>query len=236
MSLKPTHAMILAAGLGLRMRPLTDHQPKPLIKVSGKALIDYGLDKLRAAGVGNVVVNMHHRAEQIAAWSAGKTNPSITLSDERGEVLDTGGGVAKALPLLGQRPFFVLNSDSFWIDEGAPALDRLRAAWNDTTMDCLLLLCPVEKTIGYDGQGDFEVKEDGRIVRKRGGPSLAYIGCHLMHPRLLEDAPQGKFSMNVAWDRAIAGGRLHGLIHHGKWLHVGTPGAIALAEAELAKA
>jgi MurNAc alpha-1-phosphate uridylyltransferase len=235
MGLKPTHAMVLAAGLGLRMRPLTDHLPKPLIKVSGKALIDYGMDKLRAAGVGSVVVNMHHRAGQIAAWSEGQTNPAVILSDERNELLDTGGGVAKALPHLGPQPFFVLNSDSFWIDEGAPALDRLGAAWNDTAMDGLLLLCPAKRTIGYDGIGDFDIREDGRIVRKRGGSSLAYIGCHLMHPRLLEDAPPGKFSMNAVWDRAIAGGRLHGLIHHGRWLHVGTPGAIGLAEAELAK-
>jgi MurNAc alpha-1-phosphate uridylyltransferase len=235
MSLRATHAMILAAGLGLRMRPLTDHLPKPLVKVAGKALIDYGFDKLRAAGVQHAVVNMHHQAEHVMAWSEGKTNPAITLSDERNELLDTGGGVAKALPHLGQQPFFVLNSDSFWIDEGVPALDRLCAAWNGTTMDCLLLLCPVEKTIGYDGNGDFDVKEDGRIVRKRGGSSLVYIGCYLMHRRLLEDAPHGKFSMNALWDRAIAGGRLHGLAHHGKWLHVGTPGAIALAETELAK-
>ncbi len=230
-----THAMVLAAGLGTRMRPLTDHRPKPLIEVAGKSLLDYGFDRLREAHVQTAVVNAHYLAEQIFAWAKQQSSPHIILSDERGELLDTGGGIAKALPLLGSAPFFVLNSDSFWIDGRIPALTRLRAAWNDATMDCLLLLCPQSQTIGYDGQGDFEMQNDGRIIRKSGGSSLAYIGCYLAHPRLFRDAPQGKFSMNLLWDKAISNGRLQAVSHDGKWLHVGTPEAIALAEACLAK-
>jgi MurNAc alpha-1-phosphate uridylyltransferase len=227
--------MILAAGLGMRMRPLTDHRPKPLIKVAGKPLIDYGMDRLREAGVQKAVVNAHYLAEQVFLWAQQQVSPEIAFSDERVEILDTGGGIAKALPLLGQKPFFVLNSDSFWIDGKIPALKRLRAAWNDATMDCLLLLCSVDRTIGYDGQGDFLLRHDGRLVRQRGPAAFAYIGCHLVHPRLFDGIAVEKFSMNVLWDKAISEGRLHGIAHSGKWLHVGTPDAIALAEAELSK-
>jgi N-acetyl-alpha-D-muramate 1-phosphate uridylyltransferase len=230
-----TRAMILAAGLGLRMRPLTDHMPKPLIKVAGKRLIDYGMDHLREAGVEKVVVNGHYLADQIVAWTKLQTTPEVIYSNEQPEILDTGGGIAKALPLLGDEPFFVLNSDSFWVDGETPALARLREAWDDATMDCLLLLCPVDRTIGYDGQGDFSLPNDGRLKRQRGGSALAYIGGYLVHRRLFKDAPSSKFSMNLLWDRAISKGRLHGLAHEGKWFHVGTPAAIGLAEAELAK-
>lgn len=228
-------AMILAAGLGLRMRPLTDRRPKPLIEVAGKPLIDYGMDRLREARVEKIVVNGHYLAEQIISWAKRQVSPEVVYSDERAEILDTGGGIAKALPLLGGEPFFVLNSDSFWVDGKTPALARLRAAWDDATMDCLLLLCPLERTVGYDGQGDFSLGKDGRVMRQRGGSALAYIGGYLVHPRLFKDAPSGKFSMNLLWDRAITQGRLRGLAHDGKWFHVGTPGAIGLAEAELAK-
>ena len=229
------HAMVLAAGLGLRMRPLTDHTPKPLIKVSGRALIDYGFDHLREAEVQTVVVNAHYLADQIVTWIQQQAAPEIILSDERDVVLDTGGGIAKALPLLGKDPFFVLNSDSFWIDGKIPALQRLKTAWNDTEMDCLLLLCPLEKTVGYDGHGDFLLASDGRLARQKGAGALAYIGGYLVHPRLFKDMPVGKFSMNVLWDRAIAKGRLYGISHDGMWLHVGTPEAVGLAEAALAR-
>jgi N-acetyl-alpha-D-muramate 1-phosphate uridylyltransferase len=229
------HAMVLAAGLGLRMRPLTDHTPKPLVHVSGRPLIEYGMDRLREAGVESVVVNAHYLADQIVTWAQQQPPPGVIISDERAEVLDTGGGIAKAMALLGEDPFFVLNSDSFWIDGGKPALRRLMARWNDVDMDCLLLLCPVEKTIGYDGSGDFLLAKDGRIVRQRGSGALAYIGGYLVHPRLFKDSPSGKFSMNVLWDRAIAKGRLFGISHDGVWLHVGTPDGLRLAEAELAK-
>lgn len=230
-----TSAMVLAAGLGQRMRPITLARPKPLVEVAGKALIDHGFDRLRQAGVSTAVVNVHYLADQIEAWAAQQVTPRIIISDERGELLDTGGGVAKALPFLGEQPFFVINSDSFWIDGPEPALDRLRAAWDDTIMDCLLLLSPLPQTVGYDGTGDFVRDASGRLGRKSkvAGEPLAYIGAYLASPRLLADAPPGKFSMNVLWDRAIATGRLFGLSHQGLWLHVGTPDAIVLAEAAL---
>lgn len=228
-------AMVLAAGYGQRMRPLTLTRPKPLVEVAGRALIDYGFDRLRAAGVAEAVVNVHYLPEQIEAWARKQTAPRITISDERGVILDTGGGVAKALPLLGDDPFFVINSDSFWVDDGTPALDRLRAAWDDRAMDCLLLLAPLERTVGYDGKGDFTRAPDGRLARRANseGTPLAYIGGYLVHPRLFEGAPEGAFSMNLLWDRAIAAGRLHGVEHTGRWLHVGTPDAISLAETAL---
>ncbi len=228
-------AMVLAAGYGQRMRPLTLTRPKPLVEVAGKALIDYGFDRLRAAGVKHAVVNVHYLAEQIEDWAKRQSSPAITISDERVDILDTGGGVAKALPLLGDSAFFVINSDSFWQDGPDPALERLRAAWDEEAMDCLLLLCPLPQTVGYDGTGDFVRTPDGRLARKAKaeGEPLAYIGGYLVAPRLFKDAPEGKFSMNVLWDRAIAQGRLHGIVHTGKWLHVGTPEAIPLAEAAL---
>lgn len=235
MSSVGSSAMVLAAGLGVRMRPLTDTRPKPLVEVCGKALIDFGFDRLREAGVETAVVNVHYLAEQIEAWALRQSSPRIVISDERAEILDTGGGVAKALPLLGADPFFVLNSDSFWIDDGVPALTRLRGAWDDARMDCLLLLCPLDRTVGYDGRGDFVIGGGGRLARrgKTEGDPLAYIGGYLVSPRLFAAAPQGKFSMNLLWDRAIEEGRLHGIAHSGKWLHVGTPDAIALAEIAL---
>lgn len=230
-------AMVLAAGLGTRMRPLTLTRPKPLIAVAGKAIIDYGFDRLRAAGVSRAVVNVHYLPEQIEAWAARQSSPRISISDERAELLDTGGGIAHALPLLGTRPFFVINSDCFWIDGAVPALERLRAAWDGARMDCLLLVAPLARTVGYDGKGDFVGDAQGRLSRRAAatGEPLAYIGAYLVHPRLFAGAPSGKFSMNVLWDRAIAAGRLFGLVHDGLWLHVGTPEAIALAETAMAQ-
>jgi N-acetyl-alpha-D-muramate 1-phosphate uridylyltransferase len=229
------HAMVLAAGYGQRMRPLTSTRPKPLIEVGGKALIDYGFDRLREAGVRKAVVNVHYLAERIEDWAGRQTTPEIVISDEREELLDTGGGVANALPRLGDAPFFVINSDSFWIESGAPALTRLRARWNDAEMDCLLLLCPLAQTVGYDGAGDFLLQPDGRVLRKgvAAGELLAYIGGYMVSPRIFEAAPEGRFSMNLLWDRAIAKGRLFGIAHGGRWLHVGTPEAIGLAEQAL---
>ncbi|WP_421692903.1 nucleotidyltransferase family protein [Aestuariivirga sp.] len=225
-------AMVLAAGYGQRMRPLTLTRPKPLIEVAGKALIEHGFDRLRLAGVETAVVNVHYLPEQIEDWAQRQPAPKIIISDERAELLDTGGGVARALPLLGEAPFFVINSDSFWVDDGEPALERLRAAWDDERMDCLLLLSPLDRTVGYDGSGDFVRGEDGRLTRraKAQGTPLAYIGGYLVSPRLFEGAPSGSFSMNLLWDRAIAEGRLFGVEHTGRWLHVGTPEAIAQAE------
>jgi N-acetyl-alpha-D-muramate 1-phosphate uridylyltransferase len=226
-------AFVLAAGLGVRMRPLTLSTPKPLVPVGGKPLIAHAMDRLREAQVSEAIVNVHHLPEQIEAWCKTVRSPHITISDERGGLLDTGGGIAKALPLLGPEPFFVMNSDSFWSDGKVPALERLRQAWRDKDMDCLLLLCDPIRTTGYDGTGDFVIDRDGRLARAKHFPrtrALAYIGGYLVHPRLLGAAPAGAFSMNLLWDRAIAQERLFGLAHDGHWLHVGTPEAIAEAE------
>jgi N-acetyl-alpha-D-muramate 1-phosphate uridylyltransferase len=228
-----SHAMILAAGFGQRMRPLTNTTPKPLIKVAGKPLIDYALDKLRGAGVERAVVNGHYLAGQIEGWSQTVTSPRMIFSNETDTILDTGGGIARALPHLGPAPFFVMNADCFWIDGEVPALERLKLAWQDEAMDCLLLLCDPARTTGYDGKGDFVVAETGRIVRygqADDGILPVYIGGYLVHPRLFANAPNGAFSMHVLWRKAIAAGRLFGLAHDGHWLHVGTVDAIKQAE------
>lgn len=228
-------AMVMAAGLGLRMRPLSLATPKPLIAVNGKAMIDYAFEHLRRDGCERAVVNVHYLPEQIEEWARRQISPAVVISDERAALLETGGGLVKALPLLGDEPFFVLNSDSFWTDAGRPALESLRAAWDGRAMDCLLLLSPIEKTVGYDGKGDFILHGGGRLTRRQGENSgaLVYIGGYLVHKRLFADAPAGAFSMNVLWDRAIAAGRLHGLRHEGHWFHIGTPDAIGLAERKL---
>jgi MurNAc alpha-1-phosphate uridylyltransferase len=229
-------AMIMAAGLGQRMRPLTNGKPKPLVQVLGKPLIDYGLERLSEVGCDLAVVNVHYLPDQIEAWAMNRASPRIVISDERAEILDTGGGIVKALSLLGDEPFFVVNSDSIWIDKGSPALERLIAHWDDARMDCLLLLCHPKRTIGYDGHGDFLTDADGRITGrfKSGETGLAYIGAYLVHPRLFADVRLSKFSMNLLWDRAIAERRLYGIEHEGQWLHVGTPDAIPLAEDAIA--
>jgi N-acetyl-alpha-D-muramate 1-phosphate uridylyltransferase len=228
-----SYAMVLAAGFGTRMRPLTLTTPKPLIKVAGKSLLDYGFDRLREAGVETAVVNGHYLADQIEAWSREVASPRTIFSSESDAILDTGGGIARALPQLGSDPFFVLNADCFWLDGATPALERLRSMWDDAQMDCLLLLCDPAHTTGYDGKGDFIIRADDRIVRHNNAPNgkaLAYIGGYLVHPRLFADAPGGAFSMNVLWDKAIVAGRLFGLAHDGHWLHVGTIEAIQEAE------
>jgi MurNAc alpha-1-phosphate uridylyltransferase len=229
-------AMVLAAGLGHRMRPLTLSTPKPLIQVAGKAIIDHSFEALQVAGIEIAVVNVHYLPEQVEAWATRqKPPPRILISDERAELLDTGGGVAKALPLLGDEPFFVLNSDSFWIESGEPALARMRKTWNGAIMDCLLLVCPLARCVGFDGHGDFSIDAEGMLVRKRADDahSVVYIGCYLVHPRIFAGAATGAFSMNILWNKAIAAKRLYGLVHDGLWLHVGTPEAIPLAEAAL---
>ena len=236
MSMIGATAMVLAAGVGARMRPLTDTRPKSLVEVKGKPLIEFGFERLRAAGVKKAVVNVHYLAEQIEAWVKRQTAPIIEISSERGELLDTGGGVANALPLLGPAPFFVLNSDSFWTEGAEPALQRLRNAWNGEVMDCLLLLCPLNRTLGYHGKGDFLLSNEGRVSRPgtRAG-ALVFIGAYLVHPRLFAGSPSGRFSMNLLWDRAIGRSRLFGVSHTGEWIHVGTPDAISDAEKALAE-
>ncbi len=229
-------AMILAAGLGLRMRPLTETLPKPLVKLAGKPLIDYALDRLKGGSVEQVVVNVHWLPEQIESWAqaqgAPQGAPDILISDERDVLLETGGGVARALPLLGDAPFFVLNSDSTWIEGAKPALERMREAWRPDEMDGLLLVCPTAHTVGYCGQGDFHLEPEGRLVRRAPGQVAPFVfaGCYLAAPQLFASHPEGPFSMNLLWDRALAAGRLYGLRHDGTWLHVGTPDSIAPAE------
>ena len=224
--------MILAAGLGQRMRPLTLTTPKPLLKVAGKSIIDYGVDRLKAAGVKCAVVNKHYLPDQIEAWAKSVHSITMQVSDETDAVLETAGGIQRALPMLGNEPFYVLNSDCFWTEKGQPALQRLALQWDDTEMDCLLLLIDPKQTTGYDGQGDFTIGSDGRLTRNT-SDGLAYIGGYMVHPRLFAGVMPGKFSMNVLWDNAIAKHRLFGIAHTGHWLHVGTPDAIAKAEAFL---
>ncbi len=233
----PKAAMVLAAGMGTRMRPLTDNMPKPLVKVAGRALIDHVLDRLAEAGVERTVVNVHHFAEQMIAHLAGRARPKITISDERGVLLDTGGGVVKALPLLGDAPFFHLNSDTIWIDGVTPNLNRLAETFDPAAMDALLLLAPAAGSIGYAGRGDFAFAADGRLT-PRGEREVApfvYAGAAILSPTLFAGAPAGKFSLTTLFARAAEAGRLAGLRLEGLWMHVGTPEAIGAAEAAIAE-
>jgi len=231
-------AMVLAAGLGQRMRPITDTLPKPLVAIGGKAMLDHALDRLAEAGIEEAVVNVHHLAGQIEAHVAGRKQPRVTISDERAQLLETGGGVRKALPLLGSEPFFHINSDSLWSEAGPSNIAAMAAAWNPHSMDLLLLLAPRETSIGFDGAGDFFRDEAGRLTRRGRAGSAPYIyaGVAILKPELFADTPEGPFSLNILFDRAIAAGRLHGAVLEGQWLHVGTPEAIAPAEAAFAKA
>ena len=230
----PRNAMVLAAGLGTRMRPLTDAMPKPLVKVAGRALIDHVLDRLADAGVERAVVNVHHFAEQIERHLAARKKPRIAISDERGLLLGTGGGVVKALPLLGTEPFFHINSDTIWIDGATPNLARLAAAYEPAAMDALLLLAPATGSIGYAGRGDFARAPDGRLTARSGETApFVYAGAAILKPALFADAPAGEFPLTALFDRAAGQGRLHGLALDGRWMHVGSPDAIALAEAAI---
>ena len=228
-----TRAFVLAAGLGTRMRPVTDTLPKPLVAVAGKPLLDHALDRAAEAGLTEAVVNVHWLADQIEAHLARRSGPPrVTVSDEREALLETGGGIRKALPLLGAAPFVVLNSDSFWLEGPAPNLSRLIARWDGTRMDALLLVAPTTTSLGYEGAGDFVMDADGRLER-RGERRIApfiYAGVAILKPALFADTPEGAFSLNRLFDRAIAAGRLFGMRLDGQWLHVGTPEAIRAAE------
>ncbi len=228
----PRNAMVLAAGFGTRMHPLTEHKPKPLVEVAGKPLIDHVLDKLAQAGVARAVVNVHHFADLLEKHLAARKQPKIAISDERGLLLGTGGGVAKALPLLNGEPFFLINSDSIWIDGPAPNLRRLADAFDPTAMDALLLLAPAKGSIGFGGRGDFLIGPDGRLTARgeRAAAPFVYAGAAILAPALFNGAPQGEFPLTTLFARASAAGRLHGLELKGRWMHVGTPEAIALAE------
>lgn len=231
----PSRAMVLAAGLGTRMRPFTDKLPKPLVKVAGKPLIDHVLDRLAEAGVDRAIVNVHHLADQMQHHLARRSRPQIVISDERGLLLGTGGGVKKALPQLGDAPFFHINSDTIWIDGVKPNLARLADAFDPVAMDALLLLAPMTGSIGYSGRGDFAMAADGRL-RKRAEQEVVpfvYAGAAILSPALFKSAPDGELSLTTLFDRASQARRLHGLRMEGLWMHVGTPEAIALAEAAI---
>lgn len=232
MSVFPTHAMVLAAGLGMRMRPITEHTPKPLVMVAGRTMLDRALDHLAAVGTTDLVVNTHWLAGCIEAHLAGRA--TITLSHEE-TLLETGGGVTKALPHLGAAPFYVVNSDIIWTDGATPALKRLAEFWDDGRMDALLLMQPTATAMGYDGDGDFFLDANGlpRRRRDREVAPLLFSGVQILSPRLFRDAPSGKFSLNVLYDRALEDGRLFGIVHDGRWYHVGTPDALPEVESAL---
>ena len=223
----PDVAMILAAGLGLRMRPLTLERPKPLLTVGGHTLLDHALDRVQAEGVGTAVVNCHYKAEMIRDHLLRRSAPRLILSPEA-ELLETGGGVRKALPVLGTAPFYVINADILWRDGPTPGLRRLAQAWNGQEMDALLLLAAPYNAVGYDGPGDFLMECERRLVRRSRGQTAPYIfaGVQIIRPELYHDTPEGPFSNNLVWDRAAAAGRLFGLLHDHLWFHVGTPQAL----------
>ena len=233
----PETAMVLAAGLGKRMRPITDTMPKPLVKVAGKPLLDWGLDALAAAGVGKAVVNVHYFPEQIVAHVVCRASPEIVVSDESGRLLDSAGGIVKALPELGDKPFYVLNADTFWIDSGEASLSRLALAWDEAKMDILLMLADIASATGHSGGADFLVGADGVLRRAHNDPTgLIYAGAAIVHPRIFTGAAAEPHSLNRYFDAAIAGGRLFGMVMKGRWITVGTPDAIPLAEAAVAGA
>jgi N-acetyl-alpha-D-muramate 1-phosphate uridylyltransferase len=232
----PNRAIVLAAGLGTRMRPYNGHIPKPLVEIGGKSLIDYSLDRLADAGVESVVVNVHHLADILERHLAPRQRPQIVISDERGELLGTGGGIAKALPKLGEAPFFLVNSDTVWLDGVKPNFRRMADAFDPQTMDALLLLAPTANSIGYTGRGDFAMLPDGRLRRRRENEVVpfVYAGAAVLSPAMFADAPRGAFSLTLLFDRAVERARLYGLRLEGVWMHVGTPEAVAAAEAALA--
>lgn len=226
-------AMVLAAGFGTRLRPITDHVPKPLVALAGRALIDHIIDRLAASGVKRVVINVHYKAEMIAAHLASRRDVEIRLSHEA-ELLETGGGIKAALPLLDE-VFYAVNADVFWLDGKVPALKRLAHAWDPQRLDAVLLLQRSTTAVGYEGPGDFFLDPLGQVRRRRErevAPHL-FAGIEILHRRLFEGEETGKFSLNPLWNRAIAAGRLAAIVHDGEWYHVGTPAGLAATEARL---
>ena len=234
----PKSAMVLAAGLGTRMRPYNGQIPKPLVQMHGKSLIDYSLDRLAEAGVERAVVNVHYLADALESHLAGRKRPQIIISDERANLLGTGGGIAKALPRLGDAPFFLVNSDTVWLDGVKPNFTRLAEAFDPATMEALLLLAPTTDSIGYTGRGDFTMQPDGSLLRRGENEVVpfVYAGAAVLAPALFADIPVGAFPLTFLFDRAAARSRLFGLRLEGVWMHVGTPEAVAAAEAVLAAA
>ena len=232
----PKRAMVMAAGLGTRMRPLTNDRPKPLVKVAGKTLIDHALDRLVAAGVTFVVVNIHYKAEMVKEHLAKRRDLEIVFSEEHDALLGTGGGVVKALHHFGNEPFYIMNSDTVWVEGIGRALDRMIARWDGEEMDALLLLASMVTALGFEGPGDFNMDALGHLSRvgERRLTPFAYPGVQIAHPRLFDAAPKGGFSTNRVWDVAMEKGRLYGVRLDGVWIHVGTPEAVKEAEDFLA--
>jgi MurNAc alpha-1-phosphate uridylyltransferase len=236
-SASPKTAMVLAAGLGKRLRPITDTTPKPLVPISGRTLLDRGLDALATAGVTKAVVNVHYLPGQIVAHVATRAAPCVVISDESTGLLDSAGGIVKALPELGDLPFFVVNADTFWIDRDRSNLERLALAWDSERADILIMLASLESATGHSGGTDFLMAADGRLTRSKGAPDgLIYAGAGIVHPRIFAGAAAAPHSMNLYFDRAIAAGRLFGMEMDGHWITVGTPDAIPLAEQTVAEA
>lgn len=230
--MSPTRAMAMAAGLGTRMRPLTNDRCKALVEVSGTTLIDWMLDKFAAAGVQQAVVNVHHFADALEAQLARRAAPEILISDERDQLLETGGGLVKAAPLLGDDAVFVANIDALWIDPEIPELERLASAFDEDRMDAILLLSPMGHQLGFDGKGDFLLEADGR-VRRRGEKAtapFAYAGVQILHPRVLKGRSVEPFSTNLIWNEALEAGRLYGHVMQAFWMHVGDPQSRDAAE------
>jgi MurNAc alpha-1-phosphate uridylyltransferase len=235
----PRTAMVMAAGLGKRMRPLTATKPKPLIEVGGKPLLDHVLDRLRTAGVKKVVVNVHYLADALEAHLASREHGlEVVISDERNLLMETGGGLVQAAPLIDSDPFLALNSDNLWIDGPADTLKLLASQWDDARMDALLLLVPLARALNHNGMGDFHMDRSGRLRRRERSHVAPFVftGIQMVSKRLLRDAPEGPFSTNLLWDRAIEEGRCFGAVHQGLWFDVGTPKSIPMTEAALENA
>ena len=234
----PETAMVMAAGLGKRMRPLTATRPKPLIEVAGKPLIDHAFDRLRSAGVKRAVVNVHYLGDALEAHVTHRVKDiEVVVSDERKQLMETGGGLVQARDLLGDKPFLCVNSDNLWVDGPIDAIRQLAAAWDDERMDALLLLVPLARAHCHPGNGDFHLDAFGQITRRRAAGRLApfvYTGVQILSPRVIRDWPEGPFSTNLFWERAIEAGRAYGVVHQGLWFDVGSPPAIAATEAVLA--
>lgn len=232
----PRAAMVLSAGLGRRMRPLTATRPKPLIQVAGRPLIDYSFDSLVRAGVGEAVVNTHYLADQVEAHvKRVPADLTIHLSDERQQLLETGGGVKKALDLIDADPFLILNSDNILMDGPCDTLSLLAQRWDPEAMDALLLLVPLSRANGYDGHGDFHMTQSGELTRRKGSrvAPFVYSGAQIIKKSAFGGTSDGKFSLNVVFDKLLEEGRLYGFAHQGGWYHVGTPEAVPDTEARL---
>ena len=231
--------MVMAAGLGKRMRPLTATRPKPLVEVAGKPLIDHVFDHLRAGGVKRAIVNVHYLADQMEAHLRARVKDiEVVVSDERKQLMETGGGLVQAREAIGDAPFLCVNSDNLWIDGPTDAIRQLSAAWDDARMDALLLVVPLARAHSHRGHGDFRLDPHGRITERRKPGRLApfvYTGVQILSPRVIRDWPEGPFSTNLFWNRAMEEGRLWGAVHQGLWFDVGSPAAIGEAEAVLAE-